>query len=144
MPFDFVTFFKKRKMHATPVRRALLTALINHKGTLTHKEISAMLAITFDRVTIYRTLDIFLRENIIHALPGLRSNICYVLAKEAIQSSTQYYKKHLHFLCRVCKKTICLESIPVPTIKLPQGFTGTDIDVVVKGVCINCKKDPEN
>ncbi|MFT3948174.1 MAG: transcriptional repressor [Agriterribacter sp.] len=128
-------------MHVTPARCALLLAFIKHQGFLSHKQISAILGVTFDRATIYRTVEVFLQKNIIHPLPGTSPRLHYALSKENNGRSSTHHKKHIHFMCRKCGTIMCLETVPIPSVQLPDGFTGTDIEVIIKGTCSNCQKN---
>jgi len=42
-------------------------------------------------------------------------------------------------MCDSCGKTICLNTVPVPSIVLPVGFMSKQTEVIVKGTCKNCK-----
>ncbi|MBX3253881.1 MAG: transcriptional repressor [Chitinophagaceae bacterium] len=138
---DTVSYLRQKKMYVTPARCALLLAFFEHQGLLSYKQVSAILGVSFDRATIYRTVEVFLQKNIIHALPGTRPQLHYALSKENTGYSSARCKKHLYFICRKCGTTMCIETVPVPSVRLPDGFTGTDIEVIVKGVCCNCQKN---
>jgi Fur family ferric uptake transcriptional regulator len=46
----------------------------------------------------------------------------------------------VHFICTVCEKTICLDSVTVPEVKLPLGFKPLDSQMVVSGICGECQQ----
>jgi len=137
---DIATYLKQKKIHVTPARCALLAAFMEHQGFLGHKQISTILGVSFDRATIYRTVEVFLQKNIIHPLPGTSPKLHYALSKDNTGYPSRYSDKHMHFTCKVCGTTICLETVPTPPVRLPAGFTGTDVEVIVKGICSNCEK----
>lgn len=138
---DTVTYLRQKKMHVTPARCALLLAFSEHQGLLSHKQVSTILGVTFDRATIYRTVEVFLQKNIIHVLPGTSPKLQYALSKGDKEYSCAHPKKHIHFMCSKCGTTMCLEAVPIPPVQLPDGFTGTDIEVIIKGICCNCQKN---
>lgn len=140
MFLDTIAYLKQKKLHVTPARRALLLAFIEHKGVLSYRQLSTILGATFDRTTIYRTLELFLQKKIIHVLPGTSTKLHYALLRDNPGCSSRYHTNHVHFMCKLCETTMCLHSIPIPSVQLPDGFTGTDIEVVVKGICCNCQK----
>ncbi|MCY7293486.1 MAG: transcriptional repressor [Ferruginibacter sp.] len=89
-----------------------------------------------DRFTIYRTLDLFVCKGIIHIIPSMDSVTRYALLQSKKEAGS--YKNHLHFMCDNCGKTICLNTIPVPMMPLPKGYSIKDTEVIVKGTCKNC------
>lgn len=40
--------------------------------------------------------------------------------------------------CEECHRTFCLRHIHVPVVTLPDGFTQTSINYVIKGLCPEC------
>lgn len=47
---------------------------------------------------------------------------------------------HTHFYCELCHRTFCFKSIHVPTVELPEGFTMTSVNYMVKGICPECSR----
>jgi Fur family transcriptional regulator, ferric uptake regulator len=45
----------------------------------------------------------------------------------------------VHFVCDQCDKTECLEQVIVPEVKLPAGYTISRIEMVINGVCKDCR-----
>jgi len=48
---------------------------------------------------------------------------------------------HPHFYCEQCQRTFCLDASEVPAIELPDGFTMTSVNYMVKGTCPQCAKN---
>ena len=90
-----------------------------------------------DRVTLYRTLKTFEIKKLIHSIDDGIGSIKYALCKENCQCKPD--DLHVHFLCTKCQHTYCLNDIPIPTINLPVNFEVGTINMVVKGICANCK-----
>ena len=45
---------------------------------------------------------------------------------------------HTHFHCEECNKTFCFQNIPTPVVQVPEGFTLSSINYVLKGLCPEC------
>jgi Fur family ferric uptake transcriptional regulator len=93
-----------------------------------------------DKVTLYRTLKTFEENKLIHSIDDGTGSIKYALFIDQCQCSLESLENlHVHFLCSNCKLTYCLNEIPIPEINLPSCFTLDSINMVVKGICSNCK-----
>ncbi|HMD00756.1 MAG TPA: transcriptional repressor, partial [Ferruginibacter sp.] len=88
--------------------------------------------------TVYRTLQTFVDKGIIHNIPTSDNSILYALCKDNCEQG-HHHDHHVHFVCDNCNKTICLEDVTVPEVKLPVGFTPKHAEMVVNGICADCK-----
>ncbi len=129
---------KNSQLSVTSGRKKILELFLNDAGALSHGDIEKKAGEKFDRVTIYRTLQVFLEKCIIHNIPTADNSILYALCKDDC-SAGHHHDNHVHFVCKDCGSTVCLEDVSIPSVKLPKGFTSTQIDVVVSGVCKDCK-----
>ncbi|MCR6720181.1 MAG: transcriptional repressor [Chitinophagaceae bacterium] len=93
----------------------------------------------FDRVTVYRTLQVFVEKGIVHTIPTADNSILYALCKDNCEAG-HHHDHHVHFECDHCGTTYCLDDVVTPDIKLPAGYSSEQIDVVVKGRCKACEK----
>jgi len=91
-----------------------------------------------DKVTLYRTLKTFEEKKLIHSIDDGTGAIKYALCKETCQCHPE--DLHVHFFCLKCQHTFCLSDIPIPSINLPVNFSIKTVNMVVKGVCSNCKE----
>lgn len=129
---------KKNQLSVTDGRKKILELFLNSEGALEHADIEKKTGENFDRVTVYRTLQTFVDKGIIHHIPTTDNSILYALCKDNCEAG-HHHDNHVHFVCDVCNKTICLDDVTVPTVKLPKGFTPEQAEMVVKGVCADCK-----
>ncbi len=90
-----------------------------------------------DRVTLYRTLKTFEKNKLIHRIDDGSGSIKYALCLEHCQCELE--DLHVHFYCVKCKQTYCLKDIKIPEINLPLNFDLESVNMVVKGICPNCK-----
>jgi Fur family ferric uptake transcriptional regulator len=130
---------RKNQLSVTDSRRSILELFINSNGALAHADIEKQTGEKFDRVTVYRTLQAFMEKGIIHTIPTSDNSIRYALCKDDCTEG-HHDDQHVHFLCSVCMKTTCLDSVTVPEIKLPKGFKFMESQMIVTGVCENCQQ----
>jgi len=129
---------KKNQLSVTDGRKKILELFLSSDGALAHADIEKRTGENFDRVTVYRTLQTFVDKGIIHHIPTTDNSILYALCKDNCEAG-HHHDNHVHFVCAVCNKTICLEEVTVPQVKLPKGFTPNHSEMVVSGVCGDCK-----
>ncbi|MEO8769783.1 MAG: Fur family transcriptional regulator [Ferruginibacter sp.] len=129
---------KKNGLSITEGRKKILELFLDNDGALAHADIERYTDAAFDRVTVYRTLQTFVDKGIIHQIPTTDNSILYALCKHKCEAG-QHHDEHVHFICNHCGKTICLDDVTVPSVKLPKGFKPTQAAMVVTGICSDCK-----
>ena len=128
---------RKHDLSVTGSRRKILQLFLEEKGALAHADIEKGAGEKFDRVTVYRTLQTFVEKGIIHTIPTADNSVRYALCKDQC-SAGHHHDHHVHFICRQCRKTYCLDDVVTPDIKLPRGYKAGHVEVVVEGVCKDC------
>jgi Fur family ferric uptake transcriptional regulator len=139
MTADTKRILKKNKLSVTDSREKILNLFLDQTGALAHGDIEKKAGEKFDRVTIYRTLQAFVEKGIIHIIPTTDNSVLYALCKDDCEEG-HHHDHHVHFVCNLCRNTYCLDDVVTPGIKLPKGYSATQVDVVVEGVCKNCKE----
>ena len=129
---------KKNHLSVTDSRQKIMQLFLNSDGALAHADIEKKTGESFDRVTVYRTLQSFVEKGIIHLIPTRDNSIKYALCKDDCEAG-HHHDNHVHFICDECDKTICLDDVTVPEVKLPKGFTPQHAEMVVNGICEDCK-----
>lgn len=129
---------KQNRLSITGSRLKILDFFLAHDGALSHADIEKNTGESFDRVTVYRTLQTFVEKGIIHLIPTTDNSIKYALCKDDCAPG-HHHDNHVHFICDECSKTICLDGVNIPIVKLPKGFTPQHAEMVVTGVCGDCK-----
>ncbi len=135
---ELLDILKKNQLSVTDSRKKILELFLKSPGALAHADIEKNTGENFDRVTVYRTLQTFTEKGIIHNIPTTDNSILYALCKHNCEAG-HHHDNHVHFICTQCGKTICLDDVTVPEVKLPKGFMPELAEMVVKGVCDNCK-----
>lgn len=129
---------KRFRLSITDSRLHILNLFYKAPGALAHADIEKKTGDKMDRVTIYRTLQIFEEKGIIHSIPTADNSVKYALCKETCAEG-HHHDNHVHFICNDCTKTICLDDVLVPDVKLPRGFKPQLSQMVVNGLCKDCQ-----
>ena len=129
---------KQSGLSVTESRKKILDLFLETDGALAHADIEKNTASAFDRVTVYRTLQTFVEKGIIHQIPTTDNSILYALCKHNCEQG-HHHDDHVHFICSNCDKTICLDEVTVPEVKLPKNFIKQQSAMVVTGICEDCK-----
>ena len=129
---------KNNQLSITGSRKKILELFLDSRGALAHGDIEKKIGEKIDRVTVYRTLQVFLEKGIIHTIPTSDNNIRYALCKNDC-SQGHHHDNHVHFVCSSCGNTSCLADVVIPAVKLPAGFEAEDYQMVVNGVCKDCR-----
>ena len=93
---------------------------------------------TIDKSNIFRALNLFREQHLIHAIEGNSDGTRYELCHS--HSHEHDDDQHPHFYCEQCQQTYCLDYTEVPEVRLPEGFEATSSNLMIKGICPHCKK----
>jgi len=126
-----------KNIRPTAMRELVLQVLSEQKTAISLPELERKFE-KADKATLYRTLKTFEENKLIHSIDDGSGSVKYALCQDSCECHPE--DLHVHFLCTKCKQTYCLNDIPVPLLKLPTSFTLESVNMVVKGVCSNCKK----
>ncbi len=130
---------RRNNLSVTESRKKILNLFLNETGALAHGDIEKKAGEKFDRVTVYRTLQTFVEKGIIHIIPTSDNSVLYALCKNDCTEGN-HRDHHIHFTCQQCGNTFCLEEVAAPEIKLPKGFSATEIEIIANGTCRDCKQ----
>jgi Fur family ferric uptake transcriptional regulator len=126
-----------KHINPTAMRLLVLDVLLNQTSALSLTDIEKSLE-PADRITIYRTLKTFEEKGLIHSIDDGTGSPKYALCVEDCDAN-HHHDLHVHFYCTTCKETFCLPDNKIPDLSLPVGFSAIEMNLVVKGVCINCQ-----
>ena len=97
--------------------------------------------LTIDKSGVFRALTLFKEHHLVHVIEdggdGVRYELCHSHDGEVDDDL------HVHFYCERCRRTYCLEDIPIPEVVLPAGFEMTSVNFMLKGICPQCKNKRE-
>lgn len=128
---------KKNNLKLTDSRKEILAVLQSSGQALSHTEIEKSLPSPMDRITVYRTLQSFMKKGLIHVVTDPHSR-----AAKYLFNNPGLPEQHAHFKCRQCNVLICLGT-PIPVVngtELPGGYKGEIYSLIIEGLCDQCKK----
>lgn len=113
--------------------------MFRESGTaLSQDMIESRIKSRMDRVTIYRVLNSFCEDGILHRITSEEGKNYYALCDSCEEH--HHHHNHFHFRCLGCSVVECLdEEVHVP---LPKGYSLENINCWVSGYCKNCRTVP--
>jgi Fur family ferric uptake transcriptional regulator len=127
---------RRKHLSITDSRKKILSLFLSSPDALAHGDIEKKAGEKFDRVTVYRTLQTFVEKGIIHTIPTPDNSVLYALCKDCAEG--HHHDDHVHFVCSNCDRTICLDDVVSPQIELPAGYSASNAQVIIYGVCKDC------
>lgn len=124
------------RLRSTPGRLAIVDLFLSKKCALSYADIEGSLDVTFDRVTVYRTLKTFLNSGLIHKVLDDGGGLKYALCSEACEGLVHNHD-HVHFKCIKCGQTSCL-SVAIPEVAIPVGYKIREASLLIRGICQKC------
>lgn len=124
-----------RGIRVTAVRLLIFKAMLAHPQAFSLADMEEKLD-TVDKSTLSRTIHLFHEKLLIHSIDDGSGSIKYSVCNSHCMCSLN--DLHVHFFCNNCRKTYCLESIHIPSVKLPEGFLLDNVNFVLKGLCNHC------
>lgn len=124
-----------RNIKPTAIRILVLRTMLQTKQAVSLLDLEDLLD-TVDKSTLFRTIQLFHSQHLIHSIDDGTGSIKYAICQD--DCSCVVADLHTHFNCENCHKTLCLENTPIPTVKLPEGFILNSINYVLKGLCSDC------
>jgi len=126
---------KSAKLYCTAGRVAVLRILLKANKPLRQDEIARRLGKkSFDKVTIYRTLESLLDVGLVHKAFLDERARHFELARNC--SETQC---HPHFTCTSCGNTHCLTEMSIPKVRSThKGFLIHRQQTRLEGLCPAC------
>lgn len=93
-----------------------------------------------DTVTVYRTLNTFVRKKLVHRIRGEDRGWLYALSDDSATPQHQ----HPHFVCDDCGRVECLEDARIPPgligeMRIDSGYRVSYPEVVLHGICPKCR-----
>lgn len=132
---ECLDLMSKRNIQPTAIRILVLQAMLQSNRSVSLLDLENTLD-TVDKSTIFRTITLFLSHHLIHSIDDGTGSFKYGVCSS--DCSCEVDDLHTHFHCEKCNKTFCFKSIPTPVVKLPEGFTLSSINYVLKGLCPEC------
>ncbi len=133
---DLEKELENKDIRPTAMRILVLQALMKHEYAMSLNDLEMEFE-NVDKSTLFRTLKTFEDKKLIHCINDGNGSVKYAICKATCL--VEHIDKHVHFLCLKCNHTYCLTDFEIPSINLPVDFTFESANVIVNGVCANCK-----
>lgn len=126
IPDWIADIFSVQQIKITSSRKSIAVWLVNSPGIFSSKEILSELPY-LNKVSVYRTLDLFASLDIIHPVLSQHGEQHYDVQGQA---------HHHHVVCTGCEKASCVDC-EVKRTKI-KGFSSIHHSVVFTGLCNTC------
>jgi len=127
---------EKHELRNTSCRRSMLELFVQKEEALSVSELNSILGKEYDRATVYRTIQSFLDNGIIHKVLDTKEGQKYAMCHECDHET--HSDEHIHFLCLKCGKSICLEE-EIPNVPIPKGYRLQTSNMLLEGICPDCQ-----
>ncbi|PWL39703.1 transcriptional regulator [Flagellimonas aquimarina] len=122
---------KRRQTHST---QEILELLKAENQAMNHEMIQSKLDSQVNRATIYRVLNRFCEDGIVHKIVGDDGKQYFAFCLNCTQKTHNH--NHFHFRCTQCGKVECLEK--EASISLPEGYVLENFNGLISGTCNDC------
>jgi len=121
----------------TPFRQRVLSVFQNSTNAISMAQLENELE-DFDRITLYRTIKLFIQEGLIHeiVMPGDIRKLA-LCNDRCLDKNHVHQHNHLHFRCEICDEVFCLSLGDFPKIKFPK-FKIKQLEIQGIGICSAC------
>ena len=124
------------KRRNTNSKTEILETLEAAGSALSHEMIQASISSSIDRATIYRVLNRFCEDGMIHRIVGDDGKQYFAICRNCGHKKEVHSHNHIHFRCLTCGTVQCLDS--ELSLALPKGFVAKVNNLVVSGTCDQC------
>jgi len=131
-----VEILNHHNLKRTSCREGIIEVIMNSKQALSENEIRDRLVGNYDRSTFYRSFRTLEEHKIVHKIV-----VDNQIVKYALDNTVTHKSEHAHFYCNVCNIVKCMDDVPIHKFSLPKGYCEQETEVLIKGICINCKKE---
>jgi Fur family transcriptional regulator, ferric uptake regulator len=132
---DITELLESHGVKPTVNRIIVARALLDEGRPLSLMELEEKIG-TVDKSGIFRSLMQFKEHHLVHSIEdggdGTRYELCH---RHGVDKDDD---THVHFFCERCHRTFCLEGVAIPPVTLPEGYTETTANYLVKGICPEC------
>lgn len=127
---------KSHQLRSTSIRKRVLALFLETKYAIGKSNIEQAVE-EIDRITLYRTLRTFEQKGIIHEVIDGSGKMKYAIGSHECNEHLKH-NNHAHFHCVECEKTICMQDVHLPELKIPVDFKVESTQVLLSGKCSEC------
>ncbi|MFN4248413.1 MAG: Fur family transcriptional regulator [Flavipsychrobacter sp.] len=130
------------KRRNTISKDAVLGVLASTRKALSHDAVEKQLNGEVDRATIYRILNRFCEDGVVHRITADDGKQYFAICKKCEDMGVEKNKhppdNHFHFRCTNCQTIECLPALV--EYKTPNGYNIDRLNCVLIGTCKDCRK----
>jgi Fur family ferric uptake transcriptional regulator len=119
---------------STPTKEAVISVLNASNRAMSQDAIEQRIKIEIDRATIYRVLNQFCEDGLVHKIVADDGKQYFAVCKKCDQQTLP--DNHFHFRCIKCQTIECLPIMV--NFSLPQHYEVEKVNCVLVGTCANC------
>ncbi|MFV0482625.1 MAG: Fur family transcriptional regulator [Bacteroidales bacterium] len=134
----FAKLLRDRKLKATPTRLKVMSSIFEYKKAMPMADIQKALR-DFDRVTLYRTINVLMDNGIIHKALVDNNETYYAICNNKCSPSCHLHQ-HVHFKCTNCHTVTCVQTKSPITFAIPNHVIDS-FDIEATGLCASCKNN---
>lgn len=123
------------KRRNTASKEAVLSVLTNSKKAMSQDAIMQHIEVDADRATIYRVLNRFVEDEVIHKIVADDGKQYFAMCVKCDEMTVP--DNHFHFRCIKCETIECMPSMV--NFSVPEGYNVKRINCVLIGVCKDCE-----
>jgi len=140
MNVKIIKILEDCKIKPTPMRMLVLEQLILQGRNLSLTDIEDLLYPS-DRITIYRTLQTFIKNGLVHSIDTISNSTIYALCSDDCKSDL-HVDFHPHFFCESCKQITCNNDFSYTIDIKPNSpqYKLSKVEITLKGLCPICAK----
>lgn len=118
----------------TASKQMILGFLKKSESAVSQEILQKELGEAIDRATIYRILNSFCEDGIVHKIWGNDGKFYFAVCMNC--SEKKHKHNHFHFKCITCGKIECLPN--EMEIHLPEGYQSVTFNGFISGYCKEC------
>jgi len=134
---ECVRLLSEHGIKATSNRIVVVRQLALSSRPLTLAELETKI-LSIEKSGIFRALTLFREHHLVHIIEDGSGSLRYELCHS--HSDDEDDDLHVHFFCEQCRRTFCLDGVPVPEVCVPEGYTAVSASHIVKGICPECSE----
>ena len=137
---QIINLLHQADLRITKSRKLVLDLLVQTGDqAISSSDIEQNLA-GIDRITLYRILKTFEDSGLVHSVSDGSGKTKYAFCSHDC-SPDEHHHDHIHFHCRICDVTSCLDAVKLPRVELPDQYAMEEMRFVVTGICSRCNRD---
>lgn len=126
------------KRRNTESQEAVLSILTASKKAMSQDAIEKKMRVDADRVTIYRILNRFCEDGLVHKIVADDGKQYFAICVKCDPKKKMVQDNHFHFRCTSCETIECLPSMV--NYSVPRGYDVNRLNCVLIGTCKECAR----